>query len=46
MLRPNIDWMGKAWIFYAFSGLFITIGLAAFGWKMYKGEMLDIDIAL
>lgn len=43
MLRPNIDWMGKAWMFYAFSGVFIVLGLIAFGVKMAQGQMLDIE---
>ncbi|MGB7161000.1 MAG: protein translocase subunit SecD [Tepidisphaeraceae bacterium] len=45
MLRPNIDWMSKAWIAYAFSGAFITIGLIAFGAKFAQGQMLDIEFA-
>ena len=44
-LRPNIDWMSKAWMFYAFSGVFITIGLILFGVKLAHGEMLDIEFA-
>jgi SecD/SecF fusion protein len=43
MLRPNIDWMGKAWMFYAFSGVFIVVGLIAFGVKLAQGQMLDIE---
>jgi SecD/SecF fusion protein len=43
MLRPNIDWMGKAWMFYAFSGVFIFVGLVAFGVKWRQGQMLDIE---
>jgi SecD/SecF fusion protein len=43
MLRPNVDWMGKAWAFYAFSGVFILAGLVAFGVKMAQGRMLDIE---
>ncbi|HYO07944.1 MAG TPA: protein translocase subunit SecD [Tepidisphaeraceae bacterium] len=45
MLRPNIDWMGKAWAFYAFSIGFILIGLVAFGWKLAQGKMMDIEFA-
>ena len=45
MLKPNIDWMGKAWIFYAFSGTFITLGLALFVYKFAQGQMLDIEFA-
>jgi len=44
-LRPNIDWMGKAWMFYAFSGVFILAGLTAFGIKLAQGRMLDIEFA-
>lgn len=44
-LRPNIDWMGKAWMFYAFSAVFIVGGLAAFGVKFAQGQMLDIEFA-
>jgi SecD/SecF fusion protein len=43
MLKPNIDWMGKAWAFYAFSAVFLTIGLVAFGVKLKQGQMLDIE---
>ena len=42
-LRPNVDWMGKAWIFYAFSAVFIVLGLTAFGVKLAQGRMLDIE---
>jgi SecD/SecF fusion protein len=45
MLRPNVDWMSKAWIAYAFSGAFIAIGLIAFGAKWAQGQMLDIEFA-
>ena len=45
MLRPNIDWMGKAWAFYAFSVAFIVLGLVAFGAKLYQGQMMDIEFA-
>ena len=43
MLRPNIDWMSKAWIAYAFSGTVIVIGLAAFGARLAQGRMLDVE---
>ncbi|MGH7214025.1 MAG: protein translocase subunit SecD [Tepidisphaeraceae bacterium] len=43
MLKPNIDWMGKTKYFYAFSGIFIVIGLAAFVAKFAQGQMLDIE---
>jgi SecD/SecF fusion protein len=45
MLRPNVDWMSKAWMFYAFSGVFIVIGLIAFGAKWRQGQLLDIEFA-
>jgi SecD/SecF fusion protein len=45
MLRPNVDWMSKAWMFYAFSGVFIVIGLGAFGMKWHQGQLLDIEFA-
>jgi SecD/SecF fusion protein len=45
MLRPNVDWMSKAWIAYTFSGAFIAIGLVAFGAKWAQGQMLDIEFA-
>ena len=45
MLRPNVDWMSKAWIAYAFSGAFIVIGLIAFGAKWTQGQILDIEFA-
>jgi SecD/SecF fusion protein len=44
-LRPNIDWMGKAWMFYAFSAVFIIGGLVAFGTKFAQGRMLDIEFS-
>ena len=43
MLKPNIDWMGKAWAFYTFSAVFLTLGLLAFGVKLAQGQMLDIE---
>ncbi|HTW95266.1 MAG TPA: protein translocase subunit SecD [Tepidisphaeraceae bacterium] len=45
LLKPNIDWMGLAWIFYSFSIVAITSGLIFFGYYSYKGEMLDIEFA-
>jgi SecD/SecF fusion protein len=44
-LRPNWDWMGKAWMFYAFSGVFVVLGLVAFGVKLAQGQMLDIEFS-
>ena len=43
LLRPNIDWMGKAWAFYTFSAAVIVLGLTAFGVKLAQGKMLDIE---
>jgi SecD/SecF fusion protein len=43
MLRPNIDWMSKAWMFYAFSIVFLVLGLTAFGVKFAQDQMLDIE---
>lgn len=41
MMKPNIDWMGKAWMFYAFSSVIIVIGLIAY---FAKGrEMYDVE---
>ena len=41
MMRPNIDWMGKAWIFATFSVVITTIGLVAY---FSKGrDMYDIE---
>ncbi len=45
MLRPNIDWMGKAWAFFTFSGVFIVIGIVAFSVRWAQGKMLDIEFA-
>ena len=45
MLRPNIDWMGKVWIFIVFSVAFTVIGCIAFVWKYRAGELLDIEFA-
>ncbi len=43
MLKPNIDWMGKAWIFYVVSIVIIVTGLSAF---FIRGrEMFDIEFA-
>ena len=44
-LRPNIDWMGKAWAFIAFSVIGITVGLALFVNKVRSGEVLGIEFA-
>src|SRR6185437_9290060 len=38
-LRPNIDWMGKAWAFIAFSVVGIIVGITLFVIKVHQGEM-------
>jgi SecD/SecF fusion protein len=45
LLKPNWDWMGKAWIFYTFSTIMISIGLVLFVAKIRQGEMMDIEFA-
>ena len=45
MLKPKVDWMGKAWAFYTFSAVFLTFGLIAFGVKLAQGKMLDIEFS-
>jgi SecD/SecF fusion protein len=44
-LKPDWDWMGKAWIFYTFSIIAITIGLALFFTKVHQGRMMDIEFS-
>jgi SecD/SecF fusion protein len=44
-LRPNVDWMGKIWIFVVFSVVFTVLGCVAFVWKFRQGELLDIEFA-
>jgi SecD/SecF fusion protein len=44
-LHPNIDWMGKAWMFYAFSGIIIAVGLTAFGVRLAQGKVLDVEFS-
>jgi SecD/SecF fusion protein len=44
-LRPDWDWMGKAWIFYTFSIIMISIGLVLFVVKVRDGQMMDIEFA-
>jgi SecD/SecF fusion protein len=44
-LRPHWDWMGKAWIFYTFSVIFIGIGLVLFFVKVHQRQMFDIEFA-
>jgi SecD/SecF fusion protein len=43
LLRPNVDWMAKAKYAYAFSGIFIVLGLVLFGVRMAQGEMMDVE---
>jgi SecD/SecF fusion protein len=45
MLTPNIDWVGKAWIFGILSWGFIAIGLVLFFIKLRAGEALDIEFS-
>ncbi len=45
MLTPNIDWVGKAWLFGILSWGFIAIGLVLFMIKFNAGEMLDIEFS-
>jgi SecD/SecF fusion protein len=44
-LRPNIDWIGKAWAFMSFSAIFIVVGLTAFGIRWSQDKVLDIEFA-
>ena len=44
-LKPDWDWMAKAWIFYTFSIIMITIGLVLFAIKAKEGKMMDIEFA-
>ncbi|MGE5609604.1 MAG: protein translocase subunit SecD [Bacillota bacterium] len=40
-LKPSVDWMSKAWMFYAFSAVLMVAGLAAY---FSKGrDMYDIE---
>jgi SecD/SecF fusion protein len=43
ILHPNIDWMRLAPYAYAFSGIFIVLGLTAFGVRLAQGRMLDVE---
>jgi SecD/SecF fusion protein len=45
LLKPNIDWMSFAWVFYTFSAVAITIGLVLFSIKVRQGQMFDIEFA-
>jgi len=44
-LRPSIDWMSLAKYFYAFSAVFLAVGLGFFFYQMSKGQMFDIEFA-
>jgi SecD/SecF fusion protein len=44
-LKPNWDWMGKAWIFYTFSIIMISVGMVLFVIKVREGQMMDIEFA-
>jgi SecD/SecF fusion protein len=44
-LRPNWDWMGKAWIFITISVVGITVGLTLFFIQVRKGNMMGIEFA-
>ena len=45
LLNPDIDWIGKAGLFSAISGVLIAVGLVLFGWAWSKGNILDIEFA-
>ncbi len=45
LLKPNIDWMGMAWIFYTFSIIMLGIGMTLFVIKVREGRMMDIEFA-
>jgi SecD/SecF fusion protein len=45
LLRPKWDWMGKAWIFYTFSIIMLSIGMTMFVAKVRAGRMMDIEFA-
>ncbi len=45
MLTPNIDWVGKAWIFGIVSWGFIAVGMVLFFIKLNTGEALDIEFS-
>ncbi len=45
MLKPDVDWMSKAWAFYAFSAVFIVAGTIGFGVKLAQGKMLDVEFS-
>ncbi len=45
LLRPDVDWMGMAWIFYVFSTVAVVIGTWLFVHYAKKGQMMDIEFA-
>jgi SecD/SecF fusion protein len=45
LLKPHIDWMGMAWIFYTFSAIALSIGLTMFVIKTKQNKMMDIEFA-
>jgi SecD/SecF fusion protein len=45
LLKPKIDWMGKAWAFVSVSVVLIVAGVWSFGFYLHKGEVMDIDFA-
>jgi SecD/SecF fusion protein len=44
-LKPKIDWMGMAWIFYTFSIVMLISGMTLFILKVRQGRMMDIEFA-
>ncbi len=45
LLKPKIDWMGLAWIFYTFSAIMLVTGMTLFIIKVRDGRMMDIEFA-
>jgi SecD/SecF fusion protein len=43
LLKPNINWMNKAWAFMLFSAVFISLGLFGFFSKLSEGKLLDVE---
>lgn len=44
-LKPNIDWMGKVWIFGLASVAALIVGLFLFGSFIAKGRMFDVEFS-
>jgi len=44
-LKPKIDWMGMAWIFWTFSIIMLISGMTLFIFKVRQGRMMDIEFA-